>query len=169
MDEETSLRRYGLRPAAADLDAIRALLGEHTARERHTQGGGDTGLLRLCCVQLFNSGGPDDVLLVRSAKNASCDAACAIEAELLLGHGPGATTAHLAAHPSPAAAAALERLRGLGAEGAFQGFSVAGFSADCDRYYQDEDAWARRVRGRAAPRRAGVGRANGPRPAPCGA
>ncbi|MFJ8232829.1 hypothetical protein ACIQ9E_23250 [Streptomyces sp. NPDC094448] len=138
MDEEESLRRFGLRPARAHLDGIRGLLGEHTERERRAQGGGDTELMRLCCVQLFNSGDLDDVLLVWSAKEAGFDAACSIDAELLLGRGMEATKAHLAAHPSPSARAALDRLRELEAEGAFEGFSVEEQSAAYDRYYEQE-------------------------------
>ena len=135
MDDEESLRRYGLRPAGADLDEIRALLREQTERERRAQGEGDTELMKQCCVQLFNSGDIDDALLVWSAKEASFDAACSIDIELLLGHGLKATKAHLSAHPSPSAAAALDRLRELEVEGAFGGFSVEEYSAFYDRYY----------------------------------
>ncbi|MFE2628341.1 hypothetical protein ACFYZU_27755 [Streptomyces sp. NPDC001651] len=135
MDEEACLRRYGLRPAGADLDEVRALLGEHAARERRAQGEGDTILMRLCCVQLFNSGALDDVLLIWDAKRSSFDAACSIDVELLLGHGLDATKAHLSAHPTPSAAAALDRLRELETAGVFEDFSVGEFSASCDEYY----------------------------------
>ncbi|MEU2784191.1 hypothetical protein [Streptomyces sp. NPDC007110] len=135
MDEEACLRRYGLRPAGTDLDEVRALLGEHAARERRAQGEGDTILMRLCCVQLFNSGALDDVLLIWDAKRSSFDAACSIDVELLLGHGLDATKAHLSAHPTPSAAAALDRLRELETAGVFEDFSVEEFSASCDEYY----------------------------------
>lgn len=135
MDDEESLRRYGLRPAIADLDDVRALLSEHTERERRTQGEGDTELMKLCCVQLFNRGDIDDALLVWSAKEASFDAACSIDIELMLGHGLDATKAHLSVHSAPAAAAALDRLRRCEADGRFDGFSVDEQSAFYDRYY----------------------------------
>lgn len=138
MDDEEGLRRYGLRPVGEDLDEIRALLREHTERERRAQGEGDTELMKLCCVQLFNSGGIDDALLVWSAKEASFDAACSIGIELVLGHGLEATKAHLSAHSSPSAAAALDRLRQLEVEGAFEGFSVEEHSAFYDTYYDGE-------------------------------
>ncbi|GAA1402150.1 hypothetical protein GCM10009639_45330 [Kitasatospora putterlickiae] len=138
MDDEESLRRFGLRPAGAGLDEIRELLREHAERERHAQGRGDTELMKLCCVQLFNSGDLDDALLVWNAREAGFDAACSIDVELLLGHGAEATKAHLAAHPSPAAAAALDRLRTLESTGAFEGFSVEEFSVGYDRYYAEE-------------------------------
>ncbi|WP_432117115.1 hypothetical protein [Streptomyces sp. bgisy032] len=137
MDARESWRRYGPRPVGADLDEIRALLREHTARERRTQGEGDTELMRLCCFQLFNSGDLDDVLLIWSAKQASFDAACSIDIEFLLGHGLDATKAHLSANRSPSATAALDRLRELEAYGEFEGFSVEERSAGYDRYYVD--------------------------------
>jgi hypothetical protein len=135
MDGEESLRRYGLRPATVHLGDIRALLTEHTERERRTQGEGDTELMKLCCVQLFNSGDIDDALLVWSAKGASFDAACSIDIELMLGHGLDATKDYLSAHPAPGAAPALDRLRELDAGGQFEGFSVDEHSAFYDRYY----------------------------------
>ncbi|MFI8962806.1 hypothetical protein ACIGO8_11860 [Streptomyces sp. NPDC053493] len=137
MDVEECWRRYGPRPVGADLDEIRALLREHTARERRSQGEGDTELMRLCCFHLFNSGDLDDVLLIWSAKQASFDAACSIDIEFLLGHGLDATKAHLSANRVPAATAALDRLRKLEADGEFEGFSVEERSAVYDRYYGD--------------------------------
>ncbi|MFH0518676.1 hypothetical protein ACHBTE_16075 [Streptomyces sp. M41] len=137
MDAEECWRRYGLRPVDAALDEIRTLLREHTARERRSQGEGDTELMRLCCFHLFNSGDLDDVLLIWSAKQASFDAACSIDIEFLLGHGLDATKAHLSANRAPAATAALDRLRELEADGEFEGFSVEERSASYDRYYGD--------------------------------
>lgn len=138
MDEDESLHRYGLHPAGPQLDEIRALLADHAARERRSQGDGDTELMRLCCVQLFNGGTLDDTLLIWDAKQAGYDAACSIEIELLLGHGLDATKAHLANHPAPAAAAALDRLRALEAAGAFADFSVRAQSAGYAGYYEGE-------------------------------
>jgi hypothetical protein len=89
--------------------------------------------MKLCCVQLFNSGDLDDVLLVWSAKQASFDAACSIDIELLLGHGLDTTKAHRSANRASSAAAALGRLRELEAEGEFEG--VEECSAVYDRYY----------------------------------
>ncbi|MEV7416525.1 hypothetical protein [Streptomyces sp. NPDC089919] len=137
MDAEESVRRYGLRPVGAELEEVRGLLREHAARERGGQGDGDTELMRLCCYQLFRNGDLDDVLLVWSAKQASFDAACSIDAEFLLGRGLDATKAYLTAHPAPAAAAALKRLCELEAQGQFEDFSVAERSASYDRYYAD--------------------------------
>ncbi|KDN81713.1 hypothetical protein [Kitasatospora cheerisanensis] len=137
MDSEESLHRFGLRPLGADLDLVRALLAEHTALERAAQGTGDTELMKLCCVQLFNSGTVEDALLVWAARGASFDAGCSIEAELLLGRGLDATTAHLAAVPEPSAAAALAHLRKLDAAGHLAGFEADEHAARYDDYYAD--------------------------------
>ncbi|MFC9958682.1 hypothetical protein [Streptomyces sp. JHA19] len=136
-EEDECLRRYGLRPGGADLDEIRALLAEHAARERRGQGEGNTLVMKLCCVHLFNGGDLDDVLRIWDAKQSSFDAACSIDAELLLGHGLEATKAHLSTHPAPAAAAALERLLELERCGQFEDFSVGEHSAYYDEYYAD--------------------------------
>jgi hypothetical protein len=55
--------------------------------ERRSQGDGDTALTKLCCVQLFNAGVLDDVLLIWQAKEASWDAHNAIDVQLLRGAG----------------------------------------------------------------------------------
>ncbi|MCZ4511460.1 hypothetical protein O3Q52_25380 [Streptomyces sp. ActVer] len=56
MDEDESLHRYGLHPAGANLDEVRGLLAARTRLEKRAQGDGDTELMKLCCVQLFNAG-----------------------------------------------------------------------------------------------------------------
>ncbi|MGW2520803.1 hypothetical protein ACWC09_28050 [Streptomyces sp. NPDC001617] len=76
MDEDESLHRYGLHPAGADLDEVRGLLAEQTRLETRAQGDGDTELMKLCCVQLFNAGVLEDVLPIGQAKSASMDADC---------------------------------------------------------------------------------------------
>ncbi|MDI2131326.1 hypothetical protein [Yinghuangia seranimata] len=135
MDEDESLLRFGLRPVGAHLDEIRALLRERTERERRAQGDGDTVLMKLCCIQLFNSGELDDTLLIWNAKRASFDASCSIDIHLLLGRGLEATKAYLSAHPSSAAAAALDRIREAERHGEFEGFSAEEYSAFWDTYY----------------------------------
>ncbi|WP_340374306.1 hypothetical protein U5640_03375 [Streptomyces sp. SS7] len=135
MDEDACLDRYGVHPADADLDAVRQLLAAHTARERQAQGGGDTELMRLCCVQLFNAGGLDDVLLIWKAKTASTDADCSIDIQLLCGTGLAGTKAYLRSLRPPEAAAALQRLLDCEQAGDFEDFSVAGHAAQYAAYY----------------------------------
>jgi hypothetical protein len=74
VNEDESLRRYGLSPVAGDLDEVRGILAIQAARERRHQGDGDTELMKLCCVQLFNAGFLTDALLIWHAKESSWDA-----------------------------------------------------------------------------------------------
>ncbi|GAA3442387.1 hypothetical protein [Planomonospora venezuelensis] len=138
MDEEELLHRYGLQPDGHALDEIRDLLTAQTARERREQGAGDTELMRLCCVQLFNAGALDDVLLIWQAKTASMDADCSIDIQLLCGAGLAETKTFLAGHPWEDAKAALGRLLMCEAAGDFDGFSAAEYSAICTNYYVDD-------------------------------
>jgi hypothetical protein len=135
VDEEMSLRRYGLRPSEGELDEIRQLLRAQTLLEREAQGDGDTELMRLCCVQLFNAGGLDDILTIWEAKESSWDAHCSIECQLLCGAGLERTKEHLASLGSDNAAAALAYLRGREADGSFTDFSVEVQSGWYTEYY----------------------------------
>jgi len=56
-------------------------------KERRAQGDGDTELMKLCCVQLFNAGAVGDALAIWRAKTASWDAHCSIDVQLLCGAG----------------------------------------------------------------------------------
>jgi hypothetical protein len=132
MDVDVVLRRHGLRPAAADLDHIRGVLRAQTELEQHDQ---DTELMRVCCVQLFNSGQLGDVLTIWAAKVSSWDAHCAIDVQLLCGAGLDATGAYLAAEGSGAATEALTYLRECVTAGDFDDFSVAGCSHRYDLYH----------------------------------
>ena len=128
MDEDESLRRYGLHPFGAHLDEVRALLTAQTRLEKRAQGDGDTELMKLCCVQLYNAGSPEDVLLIWEAKSASMDAACSIDVQLLCGSGLATTKAYLSSLRLPEAEAALRRLLQCESAGNFEDFSVEGHS-----------------------------------------
>jgi hypothetical protein len=136
VNEDESLRRYGLRPAGADLDQVRQLLDTQAALERRSQGDGDTGLMKLCCVQLFDAGSLDDVLRIWAAKRASFDAGCSIDVQLLCGAGLEETKAYLAADGSDGAAAALDCLLCCEQAGDFTDFSVENRSRWYREYYQ---------------------------------
>jgi len=71
VNEDECLQRFGLYPAGGDLGQVREILADQAARERESQGDGDTLLMKLCCVQLFNAGSPADVLLIWHAKESS--------------------------------------------------------------------------------------------------
>ncbi|MGW0941841.1 hypothetical protein ACWD4O_04710 [Streptomyces sp. NPDC002623] len=135
MDEDESLHRYGLHPAGADLDEVRGLLTAQTRLEKCAQGDGDTELMKLCCVQLFNAAVLEDVLLIWQAKSASMDADCSIDIQLLCGSGLARTKAYLANQRRPEAEAALQRLLRCEAAGDFEDFSAAGHSALYAAYY----------------------------------
>jgi hypothetical protein len=136
VDEDESLRRYGLRPSAADLPRIRELLAARTELERRKQGDGDTELMKLCCVQLFHTGDLADVLPIWRAKTASWDAHCSIDVQLLCGAGLEETKAYLAAEGSEEASAALALLRDCEAARDFENFSVPRQSRWYAEYYQ---------------------------------
>ena len=136
MDEDESLRLYGLHPVGTDLDEVRELLRGQTERERRSQGAGDTELMKLCCVQLFNAGVIDDVLLIWSAKTASMDAACSIDVQLLCGRGLAETKAYLSLLRTPEAEAAYQRLLECEEAGDFEGFRVEEYSAQWADYYE---------------------------------
>jgi hypothetical protein len=135
VDEETSLRRYGLRPSAGELDEVRQILSAETLLECRQQGDGDTELMKLCCVQLFNAGVLDDVVRIWKAKESSWDAHCAIDVQLMCGCGLERTKAYLAAKDSDSAAAALAYLLECEEAGDFDNFSVEDQSIGYSEYY----------------------------------
>jgi len=95
MTEDEILHRCGLHPGAEHLDLIRGLLAAQTELERQSQGSGDTEVMKLCCVQLFNAGVMCDVLTIWRAKFSSWDAFCSIDIQLLCGRGLAETKACL--------------------------------------------------------------------------
>ncbi|MCW8139620.1 MAG: hypothetical protein KIT58_12045 [Planctomycetota bacterium] len=135
MDETECIRRFGLNPRAADLAEIRGLLARQSDAERREQGEGDTALMRLLSVQLFNAGLVEDALLIWRAKTSSFDADASIDLQLLLGAGLDETLAHLAKATTPEAAAALARLNAAQARGSLASFTVNGAKADHEAHY----------------------------------
>jgi hypothetical protein len=134
--EDESLQRYGLRPSGLDLDQIRDMLQDQAARERHSQGNGDTTLMKLCCVQLFNAGFLSDVLVIWQAKETSFDTHCSIDVQLLCGAGLETTKDYLAAEDSEDASAALAYLLQCEEAGDFAAFSVEAQSRWYSCYYR---------------------------------
>ena len=139
MDEAKSLERFGLEPGPCDLPVIRELLVRETQAESQEQGAGDTEFIKLCCVQLFSQGDLQDALLIWRAKNASMDAACAVDIQLLCGAGLGATKEYLAGSKDQSAAAALLYLRECEAAGDFDGFSPEDWMKAYQEYYSPGD------------------------------
>ena len=139
MNEDDVLSRFGLHPSSDELEAIRDLLREQIAKEHQSQGNGDTELMKLFCVHLFNAGSIEDVLLVWSAKTSSMDADASIEVRLLCGAGLPETKAFLARQPDGAASRALERIKKCETSGDFEGFVTTEVTAEYTEYYSDEE------------------------------
>jgi hypothetical protein len=137
MTEDEHLAAFGLRPRPEDLPAIRLVLTAETSQESAAQGEGDSELMKLCCVQLFNSGELAHVLLIWQAKKASFDTFCSIGIQLLCGSGLNQTKAYLSRQGSADAQAALLRLRECEEAGDFDNFSVEEYANWWSRYYAD--------------------------------
>jgi hypothetical protein len=137
MTEDEHLAAFGLRPKPEHLSAVRSVLGAETARERAGQGDGDTQLMKLCCVQLFNSGQLDDVLSIWQAKHSSFDAMCSIDVQLLCGAGLQRTKAYLSEQASADAKAALLYVTECEETGDFASFSVEQYALGWSSYYGD--------------------------------
>jgi hypothetical protein len=111
------------------------MLRDQTEAERRSQGDGDTTLMKLCCVQLFNAGVLDDVPLIWQAKEASWDAHNSIDVQLLCGAGLKETKDYLVAEQSEDASAALAYLLSCEEAGDFTDFSVERQSRWYAEYY----------------------------------
>jgi hypothetical protein len=135
MTESELLERFGVSPPQQALPTIREILRAAVAQERSRQGAGDTELMKLCCVQLFCSGEPADIVEVWRAKTSSMDADASIDIQLLCGAGLAETRAYLASMRSEEAAAALERIAVSESAGDLDGFTIAGYRAFWERYY----------------------------------
>ncbi len=91
--------------------------------------------MKLCCVQLFNAGIPDDVRTIWEAKESSWDAHCSIDVQLLCGAGLEQTKAYLAGLESDSDVAALAYVLKCEEAGDFDGFAVESQSNWYSEYY----------------------------------
>ncbi len=123
------LVQFGLPAEPEDLPLIRSALEAQIRLESASQGRGNTIRMRLLCAQLFCAGQPEDALLIWRAKQASFDAACSIDIELMCGAGLDETVAHLQRQHDSAAAAALVHLHQATPE-------TGGYLARLLAYYQ---------------------------------
>lgn len=121
VDEDESLRRYGLRPSIVELDQIRRMLREQVDLGPYGQ---DTLLMKLCCVQLFNAGLVTDVLDIWRARESGWDAHHSSDVQLLCGAGLDTTKEYLSAEGSEATSKALRYLVDCERAGDFHEFSV---------------------------------------------
>lgn len=135
MNVDELVERFGLHPAGTDLAEIRRILISHTMRERQAQGDGDTEVMKLCSLMLFNAAEPADTLLIWWAKESSMDSSSAIDVQLLCGRGLAATKAHLESETTDQAAEALDYLRACEAADDFEEFTVEGYSSWWGSYF----------------------------------
>ena len=89
----------------------------------NAEGDGNTELMKLCCVQLFNAGIPDDVRTIWEAKASSWDAHCSIDVQVLCGAGLEQTKAYLVGLESDNAVAALAYVLSCEEAGDFDGLA----------------------------------------------
>ncbi|MFI7114554.1 hypothetical protein ACIBK9_50160 [Nonomuraea sp. NPDC050227] len=111
------------------------MLRTQAALERGAQDEGDTELMKLCCVQLFNADHLDDVLTIWDARRSSWDAGSSVDVQLLCGAGLEETKAYLTATNSPEALVTLDHLLLCERAGDFEGFSLESRSCLYAEYY----------------------------------
>ncbi len=138
MDEIDVIKRFGLPPRAGDLPVIRGELAEMARLER--AGSGDTLVMKALSVLLFAAGHSEDSLRIWQAKNASFDAGCSLDVQLLCGAGFEATLSFLREVDNEDSRAALEYILKRDASGDFVGHDdpggrLAGVLNDFRRYY----------------------------------
>jgi hypothetical protein len=131
MDEDEVIRRFGFPPRPADLPELRRQLVESARLE--SAGNGDTLVMKALSVLLFAAGHPEDSLLIWRAKNASFDASCSLDVQLLCGAGFDATLRFLHAVDSDEARAALAYIRKCDATGDFK--TLSEMASVYRRYY----------------------------------
>jgi hypothetical protein len=122
MTEDEALKRFGLVPKAADIPAVRQILAAQIEAAENEED--DSGLMKLCCIQLFSAGDVLDSMLIWSAKRSSFDNGINIDVQLLCGAGLDSTKTHLAHSNSPEAADALQYLVECESCGDFERFAV---------------------------------------------
>lgn len=138
MTEDESLERFGVVPKEKDLDQIRSVLRREIEKEQKNQGDGDTELMRLCCVQLFNNGSKADIMEIWNAKVASMDTAASIDIQLLCGAGYDETIEYLKKNESTETQNAFRKLLECRKSGDFEDYSVEKQKKVYVEYYIDE-------------------------------
>lgn len=108
MEEEEVIERFGLPPREVDLPIIRDELAAQARLEADDEG--DTLVMKALCVLLFAAGHVEDSLHIWRAKQASFDAGCSIDVQLLCGAGYAATLKYLRTLEADDAQAAVDYL-----------------------------------------------------------
>jgi len=124
MEEGEAIGRYGLPPRFDDLPAIREELIEQVRLEQEEEG--DTLVMKELCVLLFAAGQPEDALAIWRAKQASFDAGCSVDVQLLCGAGFDTTIRYLRGIDRDDARDALAYLLACDVAGDFEGHDAPG-------------------------------------------
>jgi len=133
MTEDESLAAFGLTPDSEDLSAIRDLLNAQVIAAQDEED--DSGLIKLCCIQLFAAGSVSDSMLIWSAKRSSFDNIINIDIQLLCGAGLGRTKEYLANLDFEDAADALAYIAECESSGDFERFTPDQVLDDYRYYY----------------------------------
>lgn len=136
MTMEDHFHSYGLYVDEEAASHIRQILEEQILLETESQGAGDTTLMRLCCVQLFNLAQKEDITRIWRAKTSSMDSDCSIDVHLLCGRGLEETIVYLESEIGESAKSALKRILEYRNLGFFEAFSVKEYMQECDEYYR---------------------------------
>ena len=122
MTEDEALGRFGLVPEKSDIPAIREVLASQIVAAENEED--DSGLMKLCCIQLFSDGDVSDAMLIWAAKRSSFDNGINIDVQLLCGAGVERTKEHLATIASQDATDALQYITECETSGDFERFST---------------------------------------------
>lgn len=134
MTEDEALTRFGLAPQTSDIPAVRDILASQiTAAENEED---DSGLIKLCGIQLFANGDVTDSILIWAAKRSSFDNGINIDVQLLCGAGLERTKDHLRGLASQDAVDALQYVTECEACGDFERFATEQVLDYYRRYYR---------------------------------
>jgi len=103
MTSSEALQKFGLPASLHHRAEIRQLLAQEIEREKREESGEE--MLRTLSVQLFSLGVAEDALLIWDAKQASFNAGCGLDVQLLCGAGLPATRVFLTKSNAPTAEA----------------------------------------------------------------
>ncbi len=132
MTEDEALERFGLAPRPQDIPAVRELLASQIAAAVEEED--DSGLMKLCCIQLFSNADVSDSMLIWEAKQSSFDNRINIDAQLVCGAGLEQAIDYLRTLSSQDASEAMQYIEECKTSGDFGRFPI-GEVLNYYRYY----------------------------------
>ena len=131
MTEDEALARFGIHPKPQDIPVVRELLASQIAAAEEEED--DSGLMKLCCIQLFSNGEVSDSILIWAAKRSSFDNGINIDVQLLCGAGLDQTIDYLRTLNSRDASEAMQYIEECKTSGDFERFATD----EVLNYYRD--------------------------------